>query len=137
MPGNGGSYKQGGLELDSAKLSMPNQCTSMLDWFAVDLEGEHSAMDGQILKKQQRNHGWKEANGFCLLVFDPGGMIFLLTCLLLHTIHNLDAEGAVFDPGKRVVMGLINTDSSWSEAGKREVMEVWFCASPVAVQAQG
>ena len=71
------------------------------------------------------------------VVFDPRGMIFLLTCLLLHTIHNLDAEGVVFDPGKRVVLGLINTDSSWSKAGKMEVMEVWFCASPVAVQAEG
>ena len=72
MPGNGGSYKQGGLELDFAKLSFPNQYTSMLDWFAADLKGEHSAMDGQILKEQQRNHGWKEANGFCVLVFDLG-----------------------------------------------------------------
>ena len=26
---------------------------------------------------------------------------------------------------------------SWSEAGKREVMEVWICASPRAMQAQG
>lgn len=29
----------------------PNQYTSMLDWFAVDLEGEHSAMDGGILEE--------------------------------------------------------------------------------------
>lgn len=43
--------EQGGLDLDSAKFSMPNQYTSMLDWFAVDLEGERSAMDGQILKE--------------------------------------------------------------------------------------
>lgn len=43
--------EQGGLDLDYAKFSMPNQYTSMLDWFAVDLEGEHSAMDGQILKE--------------------------------------------------------------------------------------
>jgi len=45
------------------------------------------------------------------VVFDPGGMIFIFTYLLLYTIHNLDAEGAVFDPGKRVVLRLINTDS--------------------------
>ncbi|KVH90625.1 GPI inositol-deacylase PGAP1-like protein [Cynara cardunculus var. scolymus] len=36
IPGNGGSYKQ---------------YTRRLDWFAVDLEGEHSAMDGQILEE--------------------------------------------------------------------------------------
>ncbi|KAG9448528.1 hypothetical protein H6P81_008493 [Aristolochia fimbriata] len=40
----------------SAKLDLddfvpPNQYTSMLDWFAVDLEGEHSAMDGRILEE--------------------------------------------------------------------------------------
>ncbi|XP_068637444.1 GPI inositol-deacylase isoform X2 [Aristolochia californica] len=29
----------------------PNQYTGMLDWFAVDLEGEHSAMDGRILEE--------------------------------------------------------------------------------------
>ncbi|XP_075515196.1 uncharacterized protein LOC142549872 isoform X4 [Primulina tabacum] len=80
IPGNGGSYKQvrslgaesdrayqnGPLELDfyqdfpyledelDADLTgnmLPNQFTSMLDWFAVDLEGEHSAMDGRILQE--------------------------------------------------------------------------------------
>ncbi|XP_073019053.1 uncharacterized protein [Primulina eburnea] len=80
IPGNGGSYKQvrslgaesdrayqnGPLELDfyqdfpyledelDANLTgnmLPNQYTSMLDWFAVDLEGEHSAMDGRILQE--------------------------------------------------------------------------------------
>ena len=30
------------------------------------------------------------------VVFDPGGMIFLLTWLLLDTIHNLEAPSAVF-----------------------------------------
>ncbi|XP_077237566.1 hydrolases, acting on ester bond isoform X2 [Tasmannia lanceolata] len=29
----------------------PNHYTCMLDWFAVDLEGEHSAMDGRILEE--------------------------------------------------------------------------------------
>jgi len=37
------------------------------------------------------------------VVFDPGGMIFLLTWLLLHTIHNLEAPSAVFDPGGDLV----------------------------------
>ncbi|KAF4385810.1 hypothetical protein F8388_010366, partial [Cannabis sativa] len=80
IPGNGGSYKQarsmaaesdrayqggplertfyqeasltpeeGGLDADIVKL--PSQYTSRLDWFAVDLEGEHSAMDGGILEE--------------------------------------------------------------------------------------
>ena len=71
------------------------------------------------------------------MVFDPGGMIFLLTWVLIHTIHNLGAEGAVFDPGKSVVLMLMNTASSWSGTGEKVIMEGWFCASQVAVQAQG
>ncbi|GAB2284964.1 hypothetical protein Dimus_019419 [Dionaea muscipula] len=79
IPGNGGSYKQvrslakesqwayttgpmertfyqeasltreeRGLDINSS-LSTLNQYPSMLDWFAVDLGGEHSAMDGHVL----------------------------------------------------------------------------------------
>ena len=70
------------------------------------------------------------------VVFDPGGMIFLLTWLLLHTIHNLEAEGAVFDPGKIIVLGVTLAASSWAGAGRRVVMEMWVCEGPVAVQAQ-
>ena len=55
--------------------------------------------------------------------FYPGGMIFLLTWLLLHTIHNLKAEGAVFDPGKVDVLKLIYAASGWSEAGKKGCLE--------------
>ncbi|KAI4387714.1 hypothetical protein MLD38_000126 [Melastoma candidum] len=81
IPGNGGSYKQvrslaaesdrafqggplerayyqdailtsgGGNVMDGAVLRMPSQYSSRLDWFAVDLEGEHSAMDGRILEE--------------------------------------------------------------------------------------
>ncbi|KAI3973865.1 hypothetical protein MKX01_030441 [Papaver californicum] len=81
IPGNGGSYKQvrsvaaesdrayqgGPLERtyyheaslayeesenrDVDGFMLPNQYSSMLDWFAVDLEGEHSAMDGRILEE--------------------------------------------------------------------------------------
>ncbi|XP_058114854.1 GPI inositol-deacylase isoform X2 [Magnolia sinica] len=36
---------------DSNGLAPPNQYTCMLDWFAVDLEEEHSAMDGRILEE--------------------------------------------------------------------------------------
>nr|GLL18614.1 uncharacterized protein LOC109180424 isoform X1 [Ipomoea trifida] len=81
IPGNGGSYKQvrslaaesdrayqggpleqsfyqeafqslgGGVQLDAGSVLLPSQYASMLDWFAVDLEGEHSAMDGRILEE--------------------------------------------------------------------------------------
>ncbi|KAI3474959.1 hypothetical protein Pfo_030270 [Paulownia fortunei] len=79
IPGNGGSYKQAslgaesdrayqggplewnfyqaspilgeGLDIDLTDILLPSQYTSMLDWFAVDLEGEHSAMDGRILQE--------------------------------------------------------------------------------------
>ncbi|XP_020102925.1 uncharacterized protein LOC109720311 isoform X2 [Ananas comosus] len=76
IPGNGGSYKQvrslaaesfrayqgGPLEAtfyqeasiypnDLADFTIPAQYSRELDWFAVDLEGEHSAMDGQILEE--------------------------------------------------------------------------------------
>ncbi|KZV17310.1 hypothetical protein F511_18251 [Dorcoceras hygrometricum] len=80
IPGNGGSYKQvrslgaesdrayqngpldrdfyqdfpyleEGEDADLTRNMLPNQYTSMLDWFAVDLEGEHSAMDGRILQE--------------------------------------------------------------------------------------
>ncbi|XAR51958.1 hypothetical protein NMG60_11006771 [Bertholletia excelsa] len=81
IPGNGGSYKQvrslaaesdrayqggplertfyqeatlleeGGVNTEAARFTLPNQYDSILDWFAVDLEGEHSAMDGRILEE--------------------------------------------------------------------------------------
>lgn len=43
--------EEGGLDMDSASFQLPNQYSCMLDWFAVDLEGEHSAMDGRILEE--------------------------------------------------------------------------------------
>ncbi|XP_051117453.1 uncharacterized protein LOC127242099 isoform X2 [Andrographis paniculata] len=81
IPGNGGCYKQvrslgaesdrayqgGPLEMnlyqDSSSLGeqvgvdlldiiLPTKYASMLNWFAVDLVGEHSAMDGRILQDQ-------------------------------------------------------------------------------------
>ncbi|KAL9231516.1 hypothetical protein vseg_006738 [Gypsophila vaccaria] len=78
VPGNGGSYKQvrslakesywaytngprpqslykeASLDPkeDAANFSLPTQYASMLNWFAVDLGGEHSAMDSRILEEQ-------------------------------------------------------------------------------------
>lgn len=40
-----------GVEMDKTDIPILNQYTRRLDWFAVDLEGEHSAMDGQILEE--------------------------------------------------------------------------------------
>ncbi|XP_021769429.1 uncharacterized protein LOC110733661 [Chenopodium quinoa] len=47
----GSEDEEEGLDIGAAKFSLPNQYASKLDWFAVDLEGEHSAMDGQILEE--------------------------------------------------------------------------------------
>uniref|UniRef100_A0A7C9D7J2 GPI inositol-deacylase PGAP1-like alpha/beta domain-containing protein n=1 Tax=Opuntia streptacantha TaxID=393608 RepID=A0A7C9D7J2_OPUST len=119
-PGKGGSYKQGGLELDSAKLSMPKRYISMLNWFAVNLEGEHSAMDGQILKEQQRNHGWSEANGFCVFVFDPGKLMSLVLMYGWLVAFTLAVVRLVFDPGGKIV----SSGHSTKEAGK-EGLQGW------------
>jgi glycosylphosphatidylinositol deacylase len=43
--------EEGGADFDAAGFQLPNQYTCKLDWFAVDLEGEHSAMDGGILEE--------------------------------------------------------------------------------------
>ncbi|VFQ73512.1 unnamed protein product [Cuscuta campestris] len=81
IPGNSGSYKQvrsiaaeserayqggpleksfyqeafgtpgGSVHFDGRSNPLPSQYACMLDWFAVDLEGEHSAMDGRILEE--------------------------------------------------------------------------------------
>ncbi|KAF5734228.1 GPI inositol-deacylase-like isoform X4 [Tripterygium wilfordii] len=45
------TIEEGGADMDVASFRLPSQYTSMLDWFAVDLEGEHSAMDGRILEE--------------------------------------------------------------------------------------
>jgi hypothetical protein len=43
--------EEGGEDMDVAGFQLPNQYSRRLDWFAVDLEGEHSAMDGRILEE--------------------------------------------------------------------------------------
>ncbi|XP_028778530.1 uncharacterized protein LOC114735049 isoform X2 [Neltuma alba] len=45
------SSEEGGAHMNFSEFHLPNQYTSRLDWFAVDLEGEHSAMDGGILEE--------------------------------------------------------------------------------------
>lgn len=41
-----------GVDIDLLDIMLPTQYASMLNWFAVDLQGEHSAMDGHILQDQ-------------------------------------------------------------------------------------
>ncbi|GLU02175.1 hypothetical protein SLE2022_194390 [Rubroshorea leprosula] len=41
----------GRADMDIASFQLPNQYSYRLDWFAVDLGGEHSAMDGRILEE--------------------------------------------------------------------------------------
>lgn len=38
-------------DIDVARFELPNHYDSRLDWFTVDLEGEHSAMDSAILEQ--------------------------------------------------------------------------------------
>ncbi|KAL5581294.1 hypothetical protein UlMin_013736 [Ulmus minor] len=45
------SPEEGGLDAIVDDFWLPNQYSNRLDWFAVDLEGEHSAMDGSILEE--------------------------------------------------------------------------------------
>ncbi|KAH9743744.1 Hydrolases acting on ester bond [Citrus sinensis] len=45
------TLEEGGVNIDASIFHSSNQYTRRLDWFAVDLEGEHSAMDGQILEE--------------------------------------------------------------------------------------
>ncbi|XP_059670022.1 uncharacterized protein LOC132315691 [Cornus florida] len=46
------TFEEGGVNFDMASLPLPKQYSCMLDWFAVDLEDEHSAMDGRIVEEQ-------------------------------------------------------------------------------------
>ncbi|KAF9666304.1 hypothetical protein SADUNF_Sadunf16G0215700 [Salix dunnii] len=43
--------EEGGKYMDMDGFQLPNQYSRRLDWFTVDLEGEHSAMDGRILEE--------------------------------------------------------------------------------------
>lgn len=43
--------EEGAADICLSGFQLPSQYTRRLDWFAVDLEGEHSAMDGAILEE--------------------------------------------------------------------------------------
>lgn len=61
--------EEGGLEMDVAGLQLPSQYSRRLDWFAVDLEGEHSAMDGRILEEHAEYVVYAIHRVSCLLLF--------------------------------------------------------------------
>lgn len=44
-------FPGGRADTDSVNYEFPSRYSNKLDWFAVDLEGEHSAMDGRILEE--------------------------------------------------------------------------------------
>ncbi|EFH51632.1 hypothetical protein ARALYDRAFT_322858 [Arabidopsis lyrata subsp. lyrata] len=44
-------FREGGADTEFVDYDLPSQYSNRLDWFAVDLEGEHSAMDGRILEE--------------------------------------------------------------------------------------
>jgi hypothetical protein len=44
-------YREASSTSELEDFTLPSQYGHMLDWFAVDLEGEHSAMDGRILEE--------------------------------------------------------------------------------------
>ncbi|CAN8266237.1 unnamed protein product [Cochlearia groenlandica] len=44
-------FREGGAYREAVDYDLPRQYSNRLDWFAVDLEGEHSAMDGRILEE--------------------------------------------------------------------------------------
>ncbi|KAM7267450.1 hypothetical protein ACFE04_009616 [Oxalis oulophora] len=44
------TFEDGGTKMDFGGFQLPNQYVSKMDWFAVDLEGEHSAMDARIIE---------------------------------------------------------------------------------------
>ncbi|XP_014758561.1 uncharacterized protein LOC100832898 isoform X4 [Brachypodium distachyon] len=138
IPGNAGSYKQvrslaaesfrayqnGPLEHtfyrevsstsslnELEDFSLPSQYGRMLDWFAVDLEGEHSAMDGRILEEHteyvvyaihrildqyKESHVTRSNDGVRSTGNLPSSVI-----LVGHSMGGFVARSAVVHPGLR------------------------------------
>ncbi|KAK1629882.1 hypothetical protein QYE76_004197 [Lolium multiflorum] len=135
IPGNGGSYKQvRSLAAESFRayqngppepsfyreasstseledFSLPSRYGCMLDWFAVDLEGEHSAMDGRILEEHtehvvyavhrildqyKESHVARENDGVRSTGNLPSSVI-----LVGHSMGGFVARAALVHPGLR------------------------------------
>ncbi|KAK1315686.1 hypothetical protein QJS10_CPA05g02004 [Acorus calamus] len=92
-------------------ISLPYQYTHMLDWFAVDLEGEHSAMDGHILEEHteyvvyaihrvldqyQTSHNARMKEGA-----EPSGSLPTSVILVGHSMGGFVARAALVHPHLR------------------------------------
>ncbi|KAK4782552.1 hypothetical protein SAY86_016654 [Trapa natans] len=106
--------KEGGLEMDagSGGMQLPSHYSHRLDWFSVDLEGEHSAMDGQILQEHteyvvhaihrildQYKESWdaRAREGAASVGSLPTSVI-----LVGHSMGGFVARAAVVHPGLRM-----------------------------------
>ncbi|KAA3479539.1 gpi inositol-deacylase [Gossypium australe] len=104
------AYKEGGNG-EIADIQLPNQYANRLDWFAVDLEGEHSAMDGQILEEHteyvvyaihrildqyKESHDARESDGAATTGSLPKSVI-----LIGHSMGGFVARAATIHPRLR------------------------------------
>ncbi|KDP27095.1 hypothetical protein JCGZ_20319 [Jatropha curcas] len=102
---------EGGLDTSVAGFQLPNQYASRLDWFAVDLEGEHSAMDGRILEEHteyvvyaihrildqyKESHDAREREGAATSGSLPKNVI-----LVGHSMGGFVARAAIIHPNIR------------------------------------
>ncbi|KAM5581857.1 hypothetical protein ABKV19_010881 [Rosa sericea] len=101
--------EEGGEEdMDVAGFELRNQYNSRLDWFAVDLEGEHSAMDSAVLEQHtqyvvrcihrildqyEESFKAREKEGAATSVTLPKSVI-----LVGHSMGGFVARAAVVDP---------------------------------------
>lgn len=69
-------FHGGDADTESIDYDLPSQYHSRLDWFAVDLEGEHSAMDGRILE---------EHTEYVVYAIHRVGILIVL----LHSLHDI------------------------------------------------
>lgn len=69
-------FHGGGADTDSVDYDFASRYSNRLDWFAVDLEGEHSAMDGRILE---------EHTEYVVYAIHRVGLL----TVLLHSLHDI------------------------------------------------
>ncbi|EPS65818.1 hypothetical protein M569_08958, partial [Genlisea aurea] len=100
-----------GEDFDFKNISLPNKYNTVLDWFTVDLEGEHSAMDGRILQEHseyvvyaihrildqyKESHNNRARAGASVAVSQPKSVI-----LVGHSMGGFVARAAVVHPNLR------------------------------------
>ncbi|MFQ6630858.1 hypothetical protein Gotur_008517 [Gossypium turneri] len=102
--------EEGGND-DVNDFQLPNQYANRLDWFSVDLEGEHSAMDGRILEEHteyvvyaihrildqyKESHDAREREGAAITGSLPKSVI-----LIGHSMGGFVARAATVHPHLR------------------------------------